>query len=128
VIGFGTDELPAFYTRRSGCPLPLRCDSPEEVAAILAHRFALVPSGGVLIANPIPAAAALDPDELEAGTARALARAEAEGITGAALTPFLLADLAHRTGGRSVLANAALATSNATLAGQIARASTTLHV
>jgi len=120
VIGFGTDELPAFYARRSGCPLPLRCDSPDEVAAILAHRFALEPTGGALIAHPIPEEAALDPDELEEGTRAALARAEARGIAGAALTPFLLADLAQRTGGRSIAANAALATANARLAARIA--------
>jgi pseudouridine-5'-phosphate glycosidase len=120
VIGFGTDELPAFYTPRSGCRLTLRSDAPEEVARILTHRFGLAPSGGALIANPIPEAAALDPAELEDGTARALARAQAEGVTGAALTPFLLAELARRTGGRSVAANTALATANAALAARIA--------
>jgi pseudouridine-5'-phosphate glycosidase len=107
--------------------VPLRSDSPDELARILAHRFALVPSGGALIANPIPSEAALDADELEAGTAAALRRAAEEGVSGPALTPFLLADLARRTDGRSVRANAALATGNATLAGRIAVALATLE-
>ncbi len=120
VIGYGTDELPAFYTRESGVPLEHRADTPEEVAAIVRARFEGLGQGGVLVANPIPADAALDRRDIEPAIDEALARAEQRGIAGKALTPFLLAEIARVTGGASVAANRALALANARLAAQVA--------
>jgi pseudouridine-5'-phosphate glycosidase len=119
VLGFGTDEFPAFYTRGSGLPLEHRVDATDAVAAILRARWALG-QGGVLVANPIPAAAALDRTTIDAAIADALAAADADRIRGKALTPFLLAQLARATGGASIRANRALALNNAGLGAEIA--------
>jgi pseudouridine-5'-phosphate glycosidase len=117
VLGFGTGELPAFYSRSSGLALHHRVDSAAEVAAVAVARWALG-GGGVLVANPIPEA-----DELtgvgDAVTA-ALRDAVAAGIRGAPLTPFVLARIAAATEGRSVPANLALAEHNAAVAATIA--------
>ncbi len=123
VLGFGTDEFPAFYTRGSGLALEHRVDTPDEVARILAAHWALE-RGGVLIANPCPREAALDAGAIEAAIAEALAEAAARRIVGKPLTPFLLAHLARATGGRSVAANRALALSNARVGAQVAVALT----
>jgi pseudouridine-5'-phosphate glycosidase len=119
VIGHGTSELPAFYTRTSGIALEHRADTPDELAAICRARWSLG-QGGVLVANPIPEAAALDAAVIGAAIDDALARAAATGVRGKALTPFLLADLARTTGGAATAANRALALANATLAARIA--------
>jgi pseudouridine-5'-phosphate glycosidase len=119
VLGYGTDELPAFYTRKSGVPLDHRVDSPAEAAAVCAARWALG-QAGVLVANPIPADAELDAERIGAAVSAALERAEREGVRGKALTPFLLAELATTTGGEAVRANRALALANAKLAAEIA--------
>lgn len=116
VLGYGTSALPAFYARDSGLALEHRADTPEQVAGILRRRWELE-LGGVLVANPIPADAAID---LGGAIEEALAAADREGVGGKALTPYLLARLAERTGGRSVAANRALAVNNAGLAGRIA--------
>jgi pseudouridine-5'-phosphate glycosidase len=120
VIGYGTSELPAFYTRESGIELYHRADDPAELAAILHCRFDELSQGGVLIANPIDEASALPAGEMEAVIAAALAAAAAERIRGKPLTPFLLAHIAAATGRRAVLANRALAVSNARLAAEVA--------
>jgi pseudouridylate synthase len=120
VIGYQTDELPAFYTRTSGIALEHRADEPRQVAAILRQRFDTLALGGVLIANPIPAAAALPGDEIGEIIDRALARARDQGIAGKRLTPFLLAEIAAASGGRALAANRALALANARLAAEIA--------
>jgi pseudouridine-5'-phosphate glycosidase len=120
VIGYRTAELPAFYTRTSGLPLEHQAESPEELAAILATRFDALGQGGVLVANPIPAAAALPAADIDAVIERALREAEAGGVRGKALTPFLLARIAAAPGGKAVAANRALAESNAALAAEIA--------
>ncbi len=121
VLGFGTSEFPAFYTRRSGLPLEHRCDHADEVAAILAARWALG-QGGVLVANPIPEDAELPVGDIHGAIDQALASAHVRGIGGKALTPFLLAELAQVTGGASVRANRALALNNVRVGAQIARA------
>ncbi len=120
VIGYGTDEFPAFYTPHSGRPVSARVDSPAEAARIFQVRRAMDYPGGVLVTAPIPAAEALPRDDAEAYIAEALGRAEARGITGAAVTPFLLSQIAEISGGRSVAANRALLLNNCKVAAQIA--------
>ncbi len=117
VLGYGTGWFPAFYTRSSGLPLSHRVDSPAEVAAVAAARWALG-GGGILVANPIPASDEL-PEEAEA-LAAALAEAEQAGVRGAAVTPFVLARVAEATEGRSIPANLALAEHNAAVGAAIA--------
>ena len=120
VIGYGTAELPAFYTRASGVALEHRVDSPAEAAAALRARWDQLGQGGVLVANPIPAAAELAAAEVTLAIDDALAAAAAAGVKGKALTPYLLAELARRSGGKTVAANRALALSNARVAAAIA--------
>ena len=127
VLGFGCDEFPAFYTRSSGLRLEHRVDAPGDAARILAARGKLG-QGGVLIANPIPEADALDRAEIDAAIESALALAGERGVHGKPLTPFLLAELARATAGRSIAANRALALNNARVAARIAIAlSSELH-
>jgi pseudouridine-5'-phosphate glycosidase len=120
VVGYGTDELPAFYVRSSGLPLSHRVD--DALAAARVAREQLARGGGIVIAVPIAAGDALDPREAEAEIARALERAERQSIRGAALTPFLLGELSDATGGRSLAANLSLLRQNARIAAQIALA------
>ena len=122
VIGYGTDELPAFYTRTSGLPVDARADTPEEVAAIVRARRALGPGGGELVTVPVPAADELPRAEAEAAIAEATRFADESGITGAAITPFILAKIAELTDGRSKRANVALLLNNARVAARIAQA------
>jgi pseudouridine-5'-phosphate glycosidase len=119
VVGFGTDELPAFYTRTSGVALDHRADSPSELAAILRAHWD-VGGAGVLVCNPIPAADALDPAVVDAAIASALHDAATAGITGKRVTPHLLAALAAATSGASIRANRALAINNARLGAALA--------
>lgn len=119
VLGYGTDEFPAFYTRSSGIAIEHRVDAPEDTARILAAHWALG-RGGVLVANPCPAEAALDAQAIEAAIEIALAEAHVQQIVGKALTPFLLAHLAQVTQGRSIAANRALALNNARVGAGIA--------
>ncbi len=120
VVGYGTDELPAFYVRSSGLPLAHRVD--DALAAARVAREQLARGAGIVIAVPIAERDALDRREAEAEVARALAAAERQGIRGAALTPFLLAQLSDATGGRSLAANMSLLRGNARIAAQIALA------
>jgi pseudouridine-5'-phosphate glycosidase len=122
VIGYGTDEFPAFYSRSSGLPLDVRCDTPEEVAAIVRARDTLKLSGGTLVAVPVPPSDELPASEAEDAIAHALAEAEAGGITGKAATPFLLARVSELTGEASLRANVALLLNNARVASAIAAA------
>ena len=119
MLGYGTDEFPAFYTRQSGIALEHRVDTPAETASILAAHWAL-DRGGVLVANPCPPEAALDALTIEAAIANALAEAQVQRIVGKPLTPFLLAHLARATEGQSIAANRALALNNARVGAQIA--------
>ncbi len=120
VIGYETDELPAFYARRSGLRLEVRADSPAEVAALVRAQQLLNITSGLLVTVPPPAAAALPEDQLEESIASALKAAAAANVVGKALTPFLLAHISEYTGGASLRANLALLDNNAHIAAQIA--------
>ena len=120
VIGYQTDELPAFFSETSGLRLTARLDAPDAVArAWQAHR-ALGRPGAMLVVQPPPAEHAIPAPMVEAATQAALRAAEQQGVRGAAVTPFLLAEIQERTNGRSVRANLALLEHNALLAGAIA--------
>jgi pseudouridine-5'-phosphate glycosidase len=121
VIGFGTSELPAFFVRTSGLPVPYRADTPEEVAAIARMQWRIGHSGGLLVTCPIPEEHSLAPAVAERAIAAALHEAREQRVHGAALTPFLLARVAELTGGESVSANQALLLHNAAIAARIAR-------
>jgi pseudouridine-5'-phosphate glycosidase len=118
VLGWQHDDLPAFYTRSSGLPVPHRVETADEVASVFTHRSR--PRTGVLVGVPIPAADELDPDALASVLSTALADSEAAGIVGAAVTPFVLGRIAEATDGRSIPANLALAENNAGVAARIA--------
>ena len=120
VIGYGTDELPAFYVRSSGLRLPYRVD--DALAAARIAREQLARGAGIVIAVPIAAGDALDRPAAEAEVARAIDAAEAAGVRGAALTPYLLGALGAATSGRSLRANVSLLRQNARVAAQIALA------
>jgi pseudouridine-5'-phosphate glycosidase len=122
VIGYRTDELPAFYLRESGLRLSVRADAPAEVAALAEVLWASGLGGGIVVTCPIPQEQALPREPIEAAIAEALGAADAAGIRGPAVTPFLLAYVADATGGESVAANRALLLNNATHAAQFARA------
>lgn len=126
VIGFGTDTFPAFWCQSSGLRLPLRMDSADEAArAFDIHRRLGIPSGFV-VANPIPDADALDRGMVEAAITTALADADAAGISGKDVTPYLLKRIVETTSGASLRANLALVRNNARLAARIALALTRL--
>lgn len=121
VIGFGVDEFPAFYSRSSGLRLEARAENAADAAAMIRAKWAMGLEGGALIVNPIPAEAAIPNNEIDKVIARALAEAEAQGVKGKAVTPFLLARVAELTGGASLKANLALLENNAKAAAEIAR-------
>ncbi len=118
VLGWQHDDFPAFYTRSSGLTVPHRVETAAEVAAVLTARSRQ--NSGVLVAVPIPEDAALDSTHLDAVLTGALEECAAEGITGAAITPFVLGRIAVATEGRSLPANLALAERNAAVAAEIA--------
>jgi pseudouridine-5'-phosphate glycosidase len=120
-IGFGTAEMPAFYTIHSGFPVDYRLDSPAEVAAAFRVKTDCGLRGGLLVGNPIAAAYAMDSDYISQNIAAALQEAQSRGITGKAITPFLLDKIQILTGGRSLEANIQLVYSNAALGAKIAR-------
>ncbi|WP_173932120.1 pseudouridine-5'-phosphate glycosidase [Chelativorans sp. Marseille-P2723] len=120
VVGFGTDNVPAFWSRTSPCPAPLRLDTPEAIARFQETRAALSISGGMLVANPAPAEAEIPAAEMESLIARAQTEANAAGISGKAVTPYLLDRIVTLTGGRSLATNIALIKNNARLAARIA--------
>ena len=122
ILGYETDEFPAFYSRRSGLPVDARVDTPEEAAAIIRAKWELGLEGSVLVVVPVPEEAELPRQLAEEAIQRALAVAEGRGITGKALTPFLLGQIAHITEGRSMAANIALLKNNAAVAARIAGA------
>ncbi|MDX5381802.1 MAG: pseudouridine-5'-phosphate glycosidase [Rhodobacterales bacterium] len=126
VIAYGQDALPAFWSRDSGLKAPLRMDSPEQIARAHRMRARLDLPGGQLIANPIPQAAEIPRANLAPIIAQATADAEALGITGKAVTPFLLQRIYDLTGGASLEANVALVLNNARLGAAIALALTAL--
>lgn len=122
ILGYQTDELPAFYSRSSGLPIDLRVETPGEVADIIRARDRLQLSGGILVTVPIPAEAEWPAAEAQEVIDRALADATRANITGKAVTPYLLQRVSDLSGERSKKANAALLLNNARLAAQIALA------
>ena len=122
VIAMGQDALPAFWSRDAGLAAPLRLDSPEAIAAHHALRVEAGLQGGQLIANPIPEDAEIPAETLAPVIEAALAEASAHGVTGKAVTPFLLGRVLAATEGRSLQANIALVLNNARLAARIAAA------
>jgi pseudouridine-5'-phosphate glycosidase len=122
VVGYGTDDFPAFYSRSSGHAVPMRCDTPEEVAALMRAKWSMGLKGGVVVANPIPKSSEIIASEIAPVIEEAIAEAVRLGISGKEVTPFLLAKLATVTGGRSLKANIALVKNNALVAAEIAKA------
>ena len=122
VLGYQTEELPAFYTRTSGLKVDYRVDSPETLAKVLKTQHDLGLHGGILVTNPIPEAYSMDAQAINAVIDQAIAEAEAKGIHGKETTPFLLAKVKEITGGDSLEANIQLVFNNAKLAAQTAAA------
>ncbi len=122
VLGYQTEELPAFYTRHSGLKVDSRVDSPEEFARIIRAQRALGYPGGVLITNPIPEEYAMPQDVIDSAIEQALREADEQHVKGKAITPFLLARVTELTGGDSLKSNIRLVLNNVTLAARIAAA------
>jgi len=120
VVGYGTDELPAFYTRQSGFDVNFKVDTPEEVAEMLRAKWQLGLKGGAVIANPIPESEALENSFITEIIEKALAEAEENGIQGKNVTPFLLGKVKELTEGKSLDANIALVKNNAVVGSKIA--------
>jgi len=120
VIGFGTDELPAFYTRKSGIKVPWRSDDPQEIANAIKASSGLGYAGGMLIVNPIPEEYSMDADVINKAIDDAIREANEQGIKGKETTPFLLAKIKDITGGSSLAANIQLVYNNVRLAAKIA--------
>ena len=120
VVGYQTDMLPAFYSRNSGFPVDYRVDSAAEAAVAMNTKWAMGLQGGLVIAVPIPEEHALDRDEIDRVINEAIAEMQRQGVTGKDTTPFLLASIAERTGGRSLAANIQLVINNARVAAKIA--------
>jgi pseudouridine-5'-phosphate glycosidase len=121
VIGLGTDEFPAFYSRSSGIPVPLRAESPEDLARIYRTHRSLGLEQGVLVALPIPAADEIPRSQVEEWIALALQELAARGLSGKEVTPFLLGRIVELSGGRALEANIGLLRNNVTMACRIAR-------
>ena len=122
VIGYGTEELPAFYTRRSGFGVDYRVDSPQELAKTFRVSKDLGLRGGMLVTNPIPEEYAMPLETINAAIDQAIAECNAKGIHGKETTPFLLARVAEITGGDSLASNIRLVYNNAALAAKTAAA------
>jgi pseudouridine-5'-phosphate glycosidase len=121
ILGFQTDEFPAFYTRQSGLPLETCVESAEEAASIIRARREIGLRGGVVVANPIPPEHEIAPEVLEGWIETALADADAAGVSGKDVTPFLLARIHDLSGGASEGTNKELVYSNVRVAARIAR-------
>ncbi len=120
VIGYGTDEFPAFYSRESGEALAMRCDTAADIAAVMHAKWSMGLKGGIVVANPIPEAAEIPAGEIAPAIEAALDSAGKQGIRGKDVTPFLLAEIARVTEGRSLVANIALVKNNARVGAEIA--------
>lgn len=120
VIGYKTDEFPAFYSRESGLNVSARLDSPDEIAEFAKAHWSLGLRSAILVTNPVPEADAISKSEMEPMIAQASAEAVEKGIHGQALTPFLLGRISELTKGKSLKTNLALLLNNARLAGEIA--------
>jgi pseudouridine-5'-phosphate glycosidase len=122
VVGLGTDMFPAFWSRSSGLAAPIRLETPAQIAALIAARARLGLAGGVLVGNPIPVLSEIPASEINPAIEAAVLDANDRGITGKALTPYLLGRILDLTQGRSLTANVALIVSNAHVAARIATA------
>ncbi|MDK2865972.1 MAG: pseudouridylate synthase [Clostridiales bacterium] len=122
VIGYGTAELPAFYTRSSGFNVDYRMDTPEDVAAAMHHKWNLGLAGGLVIANPIPEEDQLDKSFIDGIIESALKHADERGIKGKETTPYLLSEIKRLTEGTSLAANIQLVYNNASVGANIAKA------
>ena len=126
VVGYGTDRFPGFYLRDSGHPVPWRVDTVDQIVAILRSRARLdLEDAALVLANPVPEADQLDPSLHDEVLTEALAAAEAGGVRGRDVTPFLLARFHDRTGGASLAVNVRLVVANARLAARVAAAAAT---
>lgn len=120
IVGYGVDELPAFFARTCGLPVDVRLDTPAAVAALIVARAQLGLRSGTLVTVPAPEEACMDPDEAEEAAAQAAREADAAGIRGPESTPWLLRRVVELTDGRSMTANTALLTNNGRIAAAIA--------
>ncbi|MFN8399285.1 MAG: pseudouridine-5'-phosphate glycosidase [Anaerolineales bacterium] len=120
VVGYKTDEFPAFYSRESGLKVSARLDSPQEIAEFAKAHWSLGLRSAILVTNPVPETDAIPTSEMEPMIAQASAEAVEKGIHGQALTPFLLGRISELTKGKSLKSNLALLLNNARLAGEIA--------
>ncbi|MBP6826795.1 MAG: pseudouridine-5'-phosphate glycosidase [Saprospiraceae bacterium] len=120
VIGYRTDEFPAFYTRRSGFGVDYRLDSAADIARLLKVKWEMGLQGGAIIANPVQEQYQLDPEVMQHAIEAALADADRKGVKGKAITPFLLSAIEQLTGGKSLEANIELVLGNARLGGAVA--------
>ena len=120
VIGYGTEELPAFYTRKSGFNVDYRMDSPAELASAFKAQNDMALGGGMLVTNPIPEEYSMPKDVIDAAIDQAIAESKAQGIKGKETTPFLLARVAELTGGDSLASNIQLVYNNARLTAKTA--------
>ena len=120
VVGYGTDDFPAFYSRTSGLKTPMRLDTPQEVAAMMKAKWALGLQGGIVVANPIPPEQEFPAQDIEPVILEALKAADREAVTGKHTTPYLLNAIANATRGKSLTANIALVENNARLAADVA--------
>ena len=122
VIGYGTEELPAFYTRKSGFGVDYRIDTPEDLAKAFYVKQDMGLGGGMLVTNPIPEEFSMDADVINKAISDAVAEAKKQGIHGKETTPFLLAKIKELTGGNSLDSNIQLVFNNARLAAKTASA------
>ena len=120
VIGYKTDQLPAFFTRESGLKLAIRKDSLNEIAQLINAKDALELSGGTVIANPISEDDQLDKDYIDSIINEAIESANEEGISGKEMTPFLLSKIVDKTNGKSLEANISLVFNNADIGSKLA--------
>ncbi|MDQ3907096.1 MAG: pseudouridine-5'-phosphate glycosidase, partial [Acidobacteriota bacterium] len=120
VVGYGCDEMPAFYTRTSGLPVDVRCDTPAEVAALVRARRELEMKGALLVTVPVPVEEQVPRHVVEDAFAAALEEAAHAGVGGRELTPFLLRRIAERSNGATLRANLALLEENARVAARVA--------
>jgi pseudouridine-5'-phosphate glycosidase len=122
VVGYQTDEFPAFYSRNSGLPVSVRVETAEQAARVARLHWSLPSAGAVLVVNPPPPENALDHRVVERAVEQAIHQAEVLGVRGQAVTPFLLSQVSEITKGASLEANLALLRNNARLGTQIALA------
>lgn len=119
VIGYGTDEFPAFYTRQSGFKVNYKLDTPEQIGSMIKTKWELGLNGGVIVANPIPEEFSMNKNKIDNAIEEALKNADKKGIKGKDVTPFLLGEIKNITGGSSLDSNIKLVLNNAKLAAQI---------